>query len=695
MSPMPVDERTLVGWLGAATSTRASRHIAQGRAPLIRYGDVEEHVLDPASGTILRCDMTLRSETRPLLSAEMKRPEVATVDSPVLTRDAHEKAQRRGAYLYATCNFTEVALWDTSDGPQPLHPVKRMDLAAGMSQSDQALRQRTEIEQNWDAFLDFVEDELRRRDVATATIPSATLPPQVQDLKAAIESVAVEVSRLITETIPDNPALSESIRESFNHQFGVEMYLNLSPNRRQDLLDETKQVAKISCFVVAVRLLMYQALSVAQPGDAAEVSLDPLAITIATTDPQRIGQEIFGLLEHARRRTGDFELALTPTALDGFAFIEGHSPEIGLLWNSLLDVIRRSDWTGPATYVPSLYESLLDEEHRHLLGVHYTPSTLAEIIVAYTVLDPADVVLDPACGGGTFLTLAYERKKSLGSTHDQSLAECYGVEIADFAAAVTSLSLSLANPSAISAYPRVVKSDFFDTAPDGITHLVLPDVGQLSMPSSVDAIVGNPPYVRFEARTSEERQAVHAVLSRQWNRQVVAFPDFTGKADLWAFFVAHSHAWLKPGGRMAFVLSWSLLCTDYGEAVCRFLARYYRIDALIDSRVERFFAAATNTVVLLATKADPPDDVRSPLPNASIDPEHQVRFVRLKQPLDQLIDATVPRGKRAEDLMADILAVNSDVDELRWAIQVIPQAALWEIAPASETWTEEDENAEG
>jgi hypothetical protein len=45
--------------------------------------------------------------------------------------------------------------------------------------------------------------------------------------------------------------------------------------------------------------------------------------------------------------------------------------------------------------------------------------------------------------------------------------------------------------------------------------------------------------------------------------------------------------------------------------------------------------------------------------------------------------------------MADILAVNSDVDELRWAIQVIPQAALWEIAPASETWTEEDENAEG
>lgn len=146
---------------------------------------------------------------------------------------------------------------------------------------------------------------------------------------------------------------------------------------------------------------------------------------------------------------------------------------------------------------------------------------------------------------------------------------------------------------------------------------------------------------------------------------------------------------------MALVLSWSLLCTDYGEAVCRFLAQYYRIDAIIDSRVERFFAAATNTVVLLVTKAEPPDDVRSVLPNPHIDPEHGVRLVRLKQSLDRLIDANVPRGKRAEDLIADIMSVTADVDELRWAIQVVPQGALWETADAADTWFEEYEDAEG
>lgn len=54
-------------------------------------------------------------------------------------------------------------------------------------------------------------------------------------------------------------------------------------------------------------------------------------------------------------------------------------------------VVKNSDWTGPAEYVPALYEQILDEVHRHIMGVH-TPDLLGEIIVADAVRDGADKV---------------------------------------------------------------------------------------------------------------------------------------------------------------------------------------------------------------------------------------------------------------------------------------------------------------
>ena len=134
------------------------------------------------------------------------------------------------------------------------------------------------------------------------------------------------------------------------------------------------------------------------------------------------------------------------------------------------------------------------------------------------------------------------------------------------------------------------------------------------------------------------------MLSQRWIRNETAYPDFSGKADLWAFFVAHADSYLADDGRLAFVLSWSLLCSAYGDAVLRFLTRYFFVDAVIDSKVERFFAAKQNTLLLFARKAPPPDDVRSSTPNPYIGAAHNVRFVRLKRPVERLVDINAPRG---------------------------------------------------
>ena len=58
----------------------------------------------------------------------------------------------------------------------------------------------------------------------------------------------------------------------------------------------------------------------------------------------------------------------------------------------------------------SLYESLIDPAERHDLGEYYTPDWLAAKLTRAAVTDPLNqVVLDPACGSGTFLFHAVRR----------------------------------------------------------------------------------------------------------------------------------------------------------------------------------------------------------------------------------------------------------------------------------------------
>jgi hypothetical protein len=395
-------------------------------------------------------------------------------------------------------------------------------------------------------------------------------------------------------------------------------------------------------------------------------NLDPLSVTRSATDPLITKGELAARLRHAESRTGDYDVQLTPTFLDDVAFAEAStSVPVGKVWSDLIDVVSRSDWTGPAEYVPTLYESLLTDEHRHAMGVHYTPEDVAEMVVAYSIRTGEDQVMDPAGGAGTFGSLAYARKRALGASHEQALEETYVVEVADFAASLSALGLSLADSTAGSAYPRVIYEDFFDLLPGQASGLVLPSpYGPVLAPEGLDALIGNPPYIRFESRTPQDRAHVHAALQRQYTASGVRFPDFTGKADLWAFFIAHGHAFLAHGGRLGLVLSAALLNTTYGDAVLAFLARYYHVDAIIDSRVERFFVAKQNTVLLLGRKAGPEEDTGGNL----------VRLVRLKRPLARLLHASAPRGKRAEDLVDSMLDVTADVEDHRdWDVHVVVQ----------------------
>lgn len=671
-----VDERTLAGWLSAPTENRAARLQSENADALVLYADIEEHVKDPETGLTKRCDLTLRSKSGPVATAEAKRPEVADVTDPALQDDAWKKAVSRGLPLFLTCNFREVAVWMTEHGGRQLEPLLRHDLAADLRHSSNAPRRREEIAGNWQGFLDLLEPILRARMFRSRT--RQQLPPQASDLREVILMAAQEVASRIRSASAADDGFRSKVLDAFREQFGVEFALDPTANPDQ-FAEDSEHVAAIGCFVVATRLMLYSALASGPRSGGPTFELDGLDILRSTTDPQRVASDLASLYEHARRKTGDFETQFSPSALDEIVFVDSASEtrDVGSRWGKVIDIVRRSEWHSPAEYVPGLYESLLGEEHRHVMGVHYTPPSVAEVIAAYVVRDAADVVLDPASGAGTFVAMCYSRKRSLGSDHVRALAETYAIELADFAASLTGLNLTLADSSVESAYPRVFRSDFFRTRPGADGGLRLPGIGDVRLPEKIDGVVGNPPYVRFENRSPQERAEILAFLQHHYQRTGLPYPDFTGKADLWAFFIAGAHMYLRPGGRLGFVLSWNLLASDYGDAVLTFLGRYFKIDCIIDSRVERWFAAKQHTLVLLAEKVEDPPIPLATGSNPDIPEDHVVRFVRLKRPIESLLDEGQPRGKQAEDMVDDLLASVTDVgDDLRWDLRAFPQREL-------------------
>ena len=92
----------------------------------------------------------------------------------------------------------------------------------------------------------------------------------------------------------------------------------------------------------------------------------------------------------------------------------------------------------------NLYEELIDPETRRDLGEFYTPPWVAQLIVEEAAERPDYVILDPACGSGTFLVAAIMRKIAQGRSLTEILAEVVGIDIHPVAVIVARASYLLA-----------------------------------------------------------------------------------------------------------------------------------------------------------------------------------------------------------------------------------------------------------
>ncbi|MFB9776578.1 N-6 DNA methylase [Brevibacterium otitidis] len=214
---------------------------------------------------------------------------------------------------------------------------------------------------------------------------------------------------------------------------------------------------------------------------------------------------------------------------------------------------------------------------RKARGAYFTPAAITEFIASWAVRSAADRVLEPSAGDAAFLIAALHRLQTLAP--DQPTGEpapqaptVHGVEIHP-----ESAELARARVAAAGGRAEVHTSDFFRLLPTG----------------DYDTVIGNPPFIRYQGFTGENRaRAREAAL-----RGGVAL---SGLASSWAAFTVHAALFLRPGGRLGLVLPAELLTVNYAAPVRTFLFEHFRSVELVLFEEQVFPGAETEVVLLLA-----------------------------------------------------------------------------------------------
>jgi len=78
--------------------------------------------------------------------------------------------------------------------------------------------------------------------------------------------------------------------------------------------------------------------------------------------------------------------------------------------------------------IGGIFESLIREEERHKMGQYFTDPRVVDMILAYSLRQKSDRILDPGCGSGTFLVRAHTRMKEYGLSHQKILERLWGID---------------------------------------------------------------------------------------------------------------------------------------------------------------------------------------------------------------------------------------------------------------------------
>jgi hypothetical protein len=213
-----------------------------------------------------------------------------------------------------------------------------------------------------------------------------------------------------------------------------------------------------------------------------------------------------------------------------------------------------------------------NQEKTKEFGAYYTPLEVARFLVHWAVRSQSDVVLDPSHGGGVFLQAACNRTSMLGGDPARTV---FGIELDPLAHAATRQALAALKLPA----GNLVRADFFEA------------IGEWA--GKVDALVGNPPFIRYQQFSGPVRKRAAALMEHAGVR-------VSELASSWAPFVVCGASALREGGRLAMVVPMEMCHAAYARPVLAFLSRSFRTVQLLSFSERLFPHLSQETLLLLA-----------------------------------------------------------------------------------------------
>lgn len=228
-------------------------------------------------------------------------------------------------------------------------------------------------------------------------------------------------------------------------------------------------------------------------------------------------------------------------------------------------------------------EVMIPENDRKINGAFFTPSYVVDFIIRELAPHDCDRVIDLSCGCGAFLIglLDYFKQNSNKPLRHILRENVFGADILPYNVERTKVLLSIYSLQA----GEIVNEDDL--------NIYQMDSLRNEWKEHYDFVVGNPPYVKFQDLSDENR----VFLAKEWRTLK------NGTFNLYFAFFELGYQLLKPGGKLGYITPNNWFTSLAGEPLRQFFQQEKCVSRIIDFNHRKVFDVQTYTAITFLKKS--------------------------------------------------------------------------------------------